>query len=86
MTATGRLTLVWLVLLSLTFASVAIEQGGTGKSIAVIAILGIAMLKISLIGNYFMDLRVAPRQLRLMFEGYVISVFVALVSVELLVG
>ena len=35
------------------------------------------MLKVRLIGLHFMDLRVAPTPLRLLFEGYVLAVFAA---------
>ena len=48
-------------------------------------IVGIAMFKVRLIGIHFMDVRVAPRALRALFEGYVLAVFVALVTLDILV-
>ncbi len=44
-----------------------------------------AMLKVRLIGLHFMDLRVAPTPLRLLFEGYVLAVFAALAILDLVV-
>lgn len=86
MTATRRLTLVWAVLLALTFGSfvVGIEQSADFAGAAAIAIIGIALLKVRLIGLHFMDVRVAPTALRVLFEGYVLVVFVALVILDLL--
>ena len=87
MTATRRVTLVWLALLALTFGSfiVGIEQGAGIRSAAAVVIIGVALFKVRLIGIHFMDLRVAPRPLRLLFEGYLLAVFVALVTIDLVV-
>lgn len=87
MTATRRLTLVWAVLLALTFGSfvVGIEQSADFAGAAAIAIIGIALLKVRLIGLHFMDVRVAPTALRVLFEGYALVVFGVLVVLELLV-
>ncbi|WP_179467904.1 cytochrome C oxidase subunit IV family protein [Mycolicibacterium vinylchloridicum] len=87
MTATRRLTFVWAVLLALTFGSfvVGIEQSADFAGAAAIAIIGIALLKVRLIGLHFMDVRVAPTALRVLFEGYVLVVFVALVILDVVV-
>jgi hypothetical protein len=87
MTATHRVTVVWLALLALTFASlvVGIEQGNGVASAAAAALIGTALFKVRLIGIHFMDLRIAPRPLRLIFEGYVLAVFIALVTLDLVV-
>lgn len=87
MTATRRLTLVWVMLLGLTFGSfaVGIEQGARFADLAAIAIIAIALVKVRLIGLHFMDVRVAPMALRAVFEGYVLAVFVALVILDLVV-
>ena len=87
MTATRRVTLVWVLLLALTFGSflVGVEQGAGLASVGAAIIVGIAMLKVRLIGIYFMDLRVAPRALRALFEGYVLAVFVVLVALDIFV-
>jgi caa(3)-type oxidase subunit IV len=87
MTAARRVTLVWLALLALTFASfvVGVEQGAGVASAAAVVIIGVALFKVRLIGIHFMDLRVAPRPLRLIFEGYVLVVFIVLVVIDLAV-
>jgi caa(3)-type oxidase subunit IV len=87
-TATRRITTVWLALLALTFASflVGVEQSADTESIAAIVIIGVALFKVRLIGLHFMDLRVAPQALRLLFEGYVLAVFVALTIIDLVVS
>ena len=87
MTATRRATLVWVLLLALTFGSflVGVEQGAGFASVAAAVIVGIAMIKVRLIGLHFMDVRVAPRALRALFEGYVLAVFVVLVALDIFV-
>jgi flagellar motor component MotA len=87
MTATRRLTLVWVLLLALTFGSflVGVEQGAGFASLGAAIIVGIAMLKVRLIGLHFMDVRAAPRALRALFEGYVLAVFVVLVALDVFV-
>lgn len=87
MPATRRLTVVWIVLLALTFGAflVGIEQGADFAGTAAILIIGIALLKVRLIGLHFMDLRIAPTALRMLFEGYVLVVFVALVFLDVMV-
>lgn len=85
---TRRLTLVWMLLLGLTFASfvVGIEQGAGVAPAAVVVIIGLALYKVRLIGIHFMDLRVSPRPLRLLFEAYVLAVFTTLVTLDLVVS
>ncbi len=85
--STRRLTGVWILLLVLTFGSflVGIEQGAGFASGAAVILIGVALLKVRLIGLHFMDLRTAPRTLRLMFEGYLLTLFVALSAIDLLV-
>ncbi|MFZ0717783.1 cytochrome C oxidase subunit IV family protein [Mycobacterium sp.] len=87
MTATRRVTLVWVLLLALTFGSflVGVEQGAAFASAGAAIIVGIAMLKVRLIGIHFMDLRVAPRALRALFEGYVLAVFLVLLALDIFV-
>lgn len=87
MTATRRVSLVWAVLMGLTFASfvVGIEQSADAAAAAAVVIIGIALFKVRLIGIHFMDLREAPLTLRLIFEGYVLVVFVALAIIDLFV-
>jgi caa(3)-type oxidase subunit IV len=86
-TATRRVTVVWVALMALTFASfiVGIEQGTGVASAAAVVLIGVALFKVRLIGIHFMDLRIAPRPLRLIFEGYVLAVLIALVTIDLVV-
>lgn len=78
---------MWLALLGLTFASsvVRIEQGSVVTSAAAVVLIGIALFKVRLIGIHFMDLRIAPKPLRMVFEGYVLAVFLVLVTLGLVV-
>ncbi len=87
MTAARRVTLVWVLLLALTFGSflVGVEQGAGFASVGAAIIVGIAMLKVRLIGLHFMDVRAAPRVLRALFEGYVLAVFAVLVAIDIFV-
>jgi hypothetical protein len=88
MTMTRRVTLVWVLLLCLTFVSfaVGIEQGASVASAAAVVIVGLALFKVRLIGMHFMDIRAAPRPLRFAFEGYVLAVFATLVTLDLVVS
>jgi hypothetical protein len=88
MTMTRRVSLVWVLLLGLTFGSfiVGIEQGAGVASAAAVVIIGLALYKVRLIGMHFMDLRIAPRPLRLLFEAYVLVVFTTLVTLDLVVS
>jgi hypothetical protein len=88
MTMTRRVTLVWVLLLGLTFASfvVGIEQGAGFAPAAAVVIIGLALYKVRLIGIHFMDLRIAPRPLRLVFEAYILIVFATLVTLDLVVS
>jgi Prokaryotic Cytochrome C oxidase subunit IV len=87
MAMTRRVTLVWMLLLGITFPSfvVGIEQGAGAASAAAVVIIGLALCKVRLIGMHFMDVRVAPRPLRLIFEAYVLAVFITLVTLDLVV-
>lgn len=66
----GRAGLSWLVLIVATLMSYALgADHGTG-SVMVVVVLGIAAIKIRLVGLDFMELRSAPMPLRAAFEGY----------------
>jgi caa(3)-type oxidase subunit IV len=88
MTAPRRITLVWLLLLALTFGSflIGIEQGSGFSAQAALIIIGIALIKVRLIGLHFMDLRSATVPLRMIFEGYLLAVFTALAAIDLVVN
>jgi len=66
----SRAGLSWLVLIAATLVSYAMgADHGTGSVMAVV-VLGIAAIKIRLVGLDFMELRSAPISLRVAFEGY----------------
>lgn len=83
-----RLLIVWVALVALTLGSFAIgiEQSERLAATATVVIIGVAMVKVRLIGLHFMDLRIAPRGLRVLFEGYVVAVFAALTVLALPLG
>lgn len=76
-----------MLLLGITFASfvVGVEQGSGVASAAAVVIIGLALCKVRLIGLHFMDVRIAPRPLRLIFEAYVLAVFVTLATLDIFV-
>lgn len=87
LTTTSRLSTVWALLLIVTFGSllIGVEQGAGFANLAAVIIIGVAMFKVHLIGRHFMDVRVAPLALRLIFDGYVVAVFLTLVILDLAV-
>lgn len=72
-------TKVWLVLLAATVltAAVGLEQAGASHVVG-LTLLGIAFVKVRLVGIHFMELGTAPTPLRLLFEAYVVGVFAVL--------
>ena len=74
----GRAGLSWVVLIVATLVSFALgADHGTGSVLAVV-VLGIAALKIRLVGLDFMELRSAPMPLRIAFEGYCVGLWALL--------
>ncbi|ORV54313.1 hypothetical protein AWC05_17050 [Mycobacterium florentinum] len=70
-------SLVWFVLCALTVVSWALgtDHGfGEGHHLpASLAIFVVAIFKVRLVGLYFMELKMAPRPLRGLFEGYCVA-------------
>jgi Prokaryotic Cytochrome C oxidase subunit IV len=64
---------------------VGIEQGAGAASTATVVLIAVALFKVRLIGIHFMDLRIAPSPLRLIFEGYGLAAFMVLVTLDLVV-
>jgi hypothetical protein len=87
MTARRRVSLVWALLLVLTFGSfvIGMEQNAGLTSAGAAMIVAIAMLKVRLIGIHFMDLRSVPKILRGLFEGYLLIVVSVLVAFDVFV-
>lgn len=76
--ARGRAGFSWLVLVAATVASYALgAEHGIGSATAV-AVLGIAAVKVRLVGLDFMELRSAPIPLRAAFEGYCVVLWAGL--------
>ncbi|TRW82077.1 hypothetical protein FK535_14415 [Mycolicibacterium sp. 018/SC-01/001] len=66
----NRAGLTWLVLVAATLLSWAVgAEHGTGSAVGVV-VLGIAAIKVRLVGLDFMELRHAPIPLRAAFELY----------------
>jgi caa(3)-type oxidase subunit IV len=68
--ARGRAGVSWLVLIAATLVSYALGAEHGAGSVTVVVILGIAAIKVRLVGLDFMELRSAPMLLRAAFEGY----------------
>ena len=67
-----RVAAVWLVLVAATLLSWESARSTDDYRLASSAVLLIAFLKARLIGLEFMELRAAPLQLRLIFEGWAV--------------
>jgi hypothetical protein len=67
----SRASLVWLGLVAATLVSWRIgTDHGMRASLATVAVLLVAFVKVRFVGAYFMELRLAPTPLRLAFEAY----------------
>jgi caa(3)-type oxidase subunit IV len=68
----------WLVLIAATIISWAVgAEHGTGSLVALV-VLGIAAIKVRLVGLDFMELRHAPIPLRALFECYCVGIWAVL--------
>jgi caa(3)-type oxidase subunit IV len=78
--ARNRISLVWLALIVLTLISWRVgTDGGFSAKLAAVIVLIVAFFKVRLVGLYFMELREAPIQLRMILEGYCLVVCATLV-------
>jgi caa(3)-type oxidase subunit IV len=82
-TADRTLAAVWAVLVVATLASVGVHEGLGAGTIATLAVLALAFVKVWLVGRWFMELREAPTVLRRLFDAYVVVVPVALAGILL---
>jgi hypothetical protein len=79
----NRAGVSWLLLVAATLVSWAVgAEHGTGSAVAVL-VLGIAAIKVRLVGLDFMELRHAPIPLRAVFEGYCVGMWVLLSALYL---
>jgi hypothetical protein len=83
--ARGRAGFSWLVLIAATLLSYTMGADHVIGSVAVVAVLGIAAIKIRLVGLDFMELRSAPIPLRAAFEAYCVVLWAGLSGLYLLV-
>lgn len=73
----------WLFLVAATVTSWAVSaEHGTGSLVAVV-VLGIAAIKVRLVGLDFMELRHAPVPLRVAFEAYCLGMWALLSALYL---
>ncbi|WP_304108153.1 cytochrome C oxidase subunit IV family protein [Mycolicibacterium bacteremicum] len=73
----------WLFLVAATVLSWAVgAEHGTGSTVAVL-VLGIAAIKVRLVGLDFMELRHAPLALRAAFEAYCLGLWAVLSALYL---
>jgi heme/copper-type cytochrome/quinol oxidase subunit 4 len=76
-----RASVAWLLLVALTFSSLALgvtQDSVNEYPVSSAAIVLTAVFKIRLVGFYFMELREAPRELRSVFEAYCLVLAVLL--------
>ncbi|HUR04268.1 MAG TPA: cytochrome C oxidase subunit IV family protein [Nonomuraea sp.] len=85
--ATKGSLIVWAALVVFTLLSFALggEHLIDNKTLAAAVVIGIAAIKIRLVGLHFMELRGAPVALRAVFEGYCLVLFLALMGIYVVV-
>ncbi|MFC3778459.1 cytochrome C oxidase subunit IV family protein [Mycolicibacterium holsaticum] len=80
-------TLIWLLLSALTVVSWLLGSdfgfSGLGHVTVSLIVIVVALFKVRMIGMYFMELRDAPLELRGLFEGYCLTLFVLMVGMFL---
>lgn len=85
--ATKSSIMVWAALVMFTMTSFALggEHLVDDEKTAAAVVIGIAAVKIRLVGIHFMELRRAPLVLRTVFEVYCVLVFLVLMGIYLIV-
>jgi caa(3)-type oxidase subunit IV len=87
-TANARLTYVWLILSAITVAAwwlgPAHAQTGLVASVPItIAVLAMALVKARLIMAHFMEVRTAPRWLRMFTDIWLVALWGAILTIYL---
>ena len=83
----NRISLIWLVLIAATLISWWIGTDDAAKpQLGTAVVLVVVLIKVRLIGLYFMELRDAPLPLRVLFEGYCLIVCTTLLVMYLAAG
>lgn len=81
----GRpITIVWAVLMVATLISWWLGDGHGATKVAGILVIVTGFVKVSLIGDHFMELRSAPPQLRCAFFGWCLLVPAILIGIYLI--
>lgn len=70
----ARFTLAWLILVAATLVTLRFGADPAHHATSTTIVIVVALVKIRLVGNYFMELREAPTLLRGLFEGYCLGV------------
>lgn len=79
----NRAGVSWLILVAATLVSWGVgAEHGTGSAVGVL-VLGIAAIKVRLVGLDFMELRHAPIPLRAAFEAYCVGMWALLSALYL---
>jgi hypothetical protein len=80
-----RITIVWLglvlaTLLSWALSSEHVFDSSIARTVTTMAILGVALVKVRFVGLDFMEIRHAPRALRLALDVWMLGVYGMLVG------
>lgn len=78
-----RALVVWGALALLTLLNLLISDDGPTDGGAFAAVVVLAAIKVRFVGLDFMDLRHAPKTMRLVFEGYCLVLAAVLIAVSL---
>jgi hypothetical protein len=79
-----RQLMVWLVLVLATglTAALGLEEHGSVRWVG-LALIAIGVVKLRLVGMHFMEVRSAPRGLRMILEAYAVVLLAALAGIYL---
>lgn len=76
--------LTWVALVIATCASWWLGVGHGPRTVAAVAVIAVAFLKVHLVGAHFMDLRAAPAFLRMAFNAWILLTSGALIGIYLM--
>ena len=78
--------LAWTALIAATALSTVFGDGAGPAKLAAVVVIVVAFVKVRLVGAYFMELRGAPRILRVLFNGWSTVVPAILIGIYLIAG
>ncbi|MGH3958166.1 cytochrome C oxidase subunit IV family protein [Mycobacterium sp.] len=87
-TASARLTFVWLILSAITVVAWWLGPGHARAAMAAdvsitVAVLAMALVKVRLVIQHFMEVRTAPRWLRLFTDIWIVVLWGAVMAIYL---